>query len=89
MKYTRVLKPTLKKIFLWLILLIATGFITYLIPFTDVPFSFGFPFPFYRFGGHTMTGLFVHPQFDIIFFIIDAILWYLVSCFVWMKKEVM
>jgi len=77
----RILKPTLKKVFLSLILLISTGFIEYLLmPLTDAPPFFGFPFPFYCFGGKTLIG-FVPPHFDFLFFIIDIILWYISSCF--------
>jgi hypothetical protein len=76
------LMPDWRKIVIFVILVIASGFITYLLPFTDVPLSFGFPFPFYNFGGHTMTGNYLAPHFDFLFLLIDIIISYLFSCLV-------
>jgi len=79
MSGARKLKPTWKRVTLWLILLFGTAFITYLIPFTDVPLVYGFPFPFYDFGGISMTSIYIPPKFDFFYFLIDAIIWYIIS----------
>ncbi len=80
-KFLKFLKPTKKKIFIWLGLFFGTGYIMYLFSFTftDVPPFFGFPIPFYLFGGGTLTGV-VLSEFDFSFFIIDVIFWYIISC---------
>ncbi|MEM2179002.1 MAG: hypothetical protein QW272_09310 [Candidatus Methanomethylicaceae archaeon] len=84
--YIRFLKPTIKKVLLWLGLFLGTGYIAYLLHPLDGPPSFGFPFPFYRFGGHTITGVFLPPMFDFSFFINDAIFWYIVSCLIMQRR---
>ncbi|MEM1575006.1 MAG: hypothetical protein QW755_06420 [Nitrososphaerota archaeon] len=73
-------KPTKKKIFIWLGLFFGIEYIAYLFSPLDGPPSFGFPFPFYHFGGHTMTGVYLPSKFDIFFLIIDVIFWYIISC---------
>lgn len=68
-------KPARKEMLLWLGLFMGTSYIIYLlpsiIPILGVPPVFGYPYPFYDFR--------IGPQFYIHFFLIDAVVWYVVS----------
>jgi len=78
-------KPSVKRVLISVVLLIITGFITVYITWWDSPTQFGFPFPFYNFGGRTAIGTYHPRQFDIFLFLSDAIIWYVVSCFITRK----
>jgi hypothetical protein len=80
------IKPSLKKVLISVVLLIATGFITVYITLLDSPTLFGFPLPFYNFGGRTTIGTYYSREFNIFSLIADAIVWYTVSCFIIKNK---
>jgi hypothetical protein len=89
MNWKNYFKPTAKRVLVFIALLIVTGYITYLISSTatEALLSFGFPLPFYTFGGITMTFTYQAPQFDVIYFLIDAIIWYVISCLIFKVKK--
>ena len=81
MGWVSTFKPTWKEVILWLGLFLGISCVIYLlpaiIPILGLPPAFGYPYPFYDFG--------IGPQFYLHFFLIDAIVWYVVSNSIYQK----
>lgn len=71
-------KPAWKEILLWLSLFLGISYAIYsIIPILGAHPAFGYPYPFYDSG--------IGPQFYLHFFLIDAVVWYVVSNSIYQK----
>jgi hypothetical protein len=86
MDWKKLLMPDWKKIILFLIVGIILFNINWFVPedCVDCTYSQGLPLPVYYWGG--FAGF--PKTFILVTFIIDVIIWYLISCFIfWIYKK--
>jgi hypothetical protein len=79
----RILKPDLWKIILTITLLVISSLLwrAYVISHISDTFPMGFPFQFYLAWGPCQPGKSCSKS-NLLFFVFDAIIWYLVSAFI-------